>query len=93
MVHSHCYPSSLLLLSLLFSYIFSFSLPDCRIDRLRFFYVHYKKENKKKIRDKDALLEYTPKINYSRFDRWGAFDELDGVSHYCYWCDSNDMYG
>ena len=62
---------------------------------MRFLLVHYKRENKKEIRDKDALRESSRKINCARFNRWDChspdepFDEIDDGSHYYYSCDFN----
>ena len=60
---SHCHPSSLLRLFLLFSCIFSFSLPDCRIDRLRFLHLQFKRRIKRrqeiKMRSSSILAKLT----------------------------------
>ena len=85
------------IISLLFSSTFSISLPDLRIDQLRFLHSHYKKENKKKIRNKDVLGEPSRKINHARFNRWGRrcpgepFDHPGGAPHCYCCCDFGDM--
>ena len=72
-------------ISLLFLASFPFPFPAARLIDLRFLHVHYRKENKKKIRDKDALSESSRKINYARFNRWDCCgpgepcNELDAV--------------